>query len=237
VAAHVVRPTDFPIRSFHYRTLINDGARFHKVTDAAVALDYGLKPDEEAVHARRLGLADLSPLRRIGFKGREAIEWLKTQGLTIGDDNNRAWCQERPGSAVVARLADTEALILGDLAAIGDLCARLEHEHGKQKPPRCFHVPRRDSSAWFLITGAHAGSVFAKLCAMDMRHHKFPSGSVAQTSLARMNVIVIRSDLGEMPSFHLVFDSASADYLWRALKDAMEEFGGRPVGHAALLEL
>ncbi|MGH8504009.1 MAG: sarcosine oxidase [Gammaproteobacteria bacterium] len=237
MAAHVVRPTDFLIRSFHYRALINEGARFHTLTDAAVAFDYGLEPDEEAVRARDLGLADLSPLPRTGFKGREAIQWLKAQGLTIGDENNRAWRQERPDGAVVARLADTEALILGDLAAIGGLCARLKHAHDHQKPPRCYHVPRGDSSAWFLVTGEHAGAMFAKLCAVDMRHHKFPSGAVAQTSLARMNVIVIRNDLGETPGFHLVFDSASAHYLWRVLKDAMEEFEGRPVGHAALLEL
>lgn len=237
MSAHAINPTEFAVRSFHYRTLMSEGARFHAINDAAVALDYGLTPDEEAMHARRLGLADLSPLPRTGFKGREAIQWLKAQGLTIGKENNHAWNQDLSGSAVVARLADTEALILGDLAAIGDRCARLEDAHAQQKPSRCYHVPRRDGSAWFLVTGEHAGTMFAKLCAVDMRHHKFPSGAVAQTSLARMNVIVIRLDLGDTPSFHLVFDSASADYLWRALKDAMEEFQGQPVGHAALLEL
>jgi sarcosine oxidase subunit gamma len=40
-----------------------------------------------------------------------------------------------------------------------------------------------------------------------------------------------------VPVFHLLADSASADYLWEALLDAMAEFGGAPVGLAALRSL
>jgi len=237
VSAQPVQPTDYSIRSFHYRTLIQEGARFYALADTAVAFDYGGTGDTERVQARRLGLVDLSPLPRTGFKGREAIQWLRGQGLTIGDENNRAWVQGQSHGPVVARLADTEALILSDTGAKVGLCARLKRTHGTDKPSRCFHVPRRDGSAWFAVTGEHAGSMFAKLCGVDLRHHKFPTGSVAQTSLARMNVVVIRSDLGETPVFFLIFDSASADFLWGCLKDGMAEFDGAPVGHAALVAL
>lgn len=240
-AQATVQPTDFSIRGFHYRTLISEGARFYALADAAVAADYGGTPEAELAQARRLGLVDLSPLPRTGFKGAQALAWLRQQGLTIGDENNRAWVQGQPRDAVVARLADTEALILGHLMgnprAETGLCAHLENLYLEEKPARCYHVPRRDNSAWFAVTGEHAGSMFAKLCGVDLRHHKFATGSVAQTSLARMNVIVIRSDLGETPVFYLVFDSASANYLWVCLKDAMAEFEGAAVGHAALLAL
>ncbi len=237
MCAQAVHPTDFPVRSFHYRTLIREGARFYALADAALASDYGGGPEAERTQARRLGLVDLSPLPRTGFKGREAIVWLKEQGLTIGDENNRAWVQGQLQGPVVARLADTEALILSDIAAKIGLCLRLDKNYLNERPARCYHVPRRDGSAWFAVTGEHAGSMFAKLCGVDLRHHKFPTGSIAQTSLARMNVIVIRSDLGNTPVFFLVFDSASADYLWGCLKDAIAEFDGAPVGHAALLTL
>jgi sarcosine oxidase subunit gamma len=40
-----------------------------------------------------------------------------------------------------------------------------------------------------------------------------------------------------MPAYHLIFDSASADYLWRALKDAMIEFDGKPVGYDAIVSI
>lgn len=237
MSAHAVHPIDFPIRSFHYRTLIREGARFYALADAALASDYGGAPDAERLQACHLGLADLSPLPRTGFKGPDAIAWLRRQGLTIGDENNRAWVQGQPHDPVVARLADTEALILGDTAGKVGLCARLERNYATARPARCYHVPRRDGSAWFAVTGEHAGSMFAKLCGVDLRHHKFPTGSIAQTSLARMNVVAIRSDFGDTPVVFLLFDSASADYLWRCLKDAMAEFDGAPVGHAALLAL
>ena len=56
-------------RAFHYRDLEAAGAQFETVQDAAVAWAYG--SDGEADTARRLGLADLSPLARTGFKGRD----------------------------------------------------------------------------------------------------------------------------------------------------------------------
>jgi len=237
VSQQVVQPDRYPVRSFHYRTLIREGARFYALTNAALAADYGGDPEIERAQARRLGLADLSPLPRTGYKGREALRWLRAQGLTIGEENHRAWRQGHSHDPVVARLADTEALILSDTGVTVGLCARLARVHTADKPARCYHVPRRDSSAWFAVTGEHAGTMFAKLCGVDLRHHRFPSGSVAQTSLARMNVVVIRSDLSETPVYFLIFDSASTDYLWKCLKDAMAEFDGAAVGHEALLAL
>ena len=43
--------------------------------------------------------------------------------------------------------------------------------------------------------------------------------------------------LGAMPSYHLLFDGASAEYLWRVLLDAMAEFDGAPVGRDTLIVL
>lgn len=235
MATHHVQPTEYSRRGFHYRTLIEDGAIFHEVADAAVALNFGRSGDEETAQATKLGLADLSPLPRTGFKGRGSIEWLQDRGLEIGDENNRAWPQTSGG--VVARLADTEALVLGDITGGDDLIARLNGAFQTDRPGGCYHVPRREGAAWFVVTGARVSEMLAKLCGVDLRLARFPSGSVAQTSLARMNVIAIRADLGGTPAFHLLFDSASADYLWGCLKDAMTEFDGMPVGHAALLSL
>ncbi len=76
--------------------------------------------------------------------------------------------------------------------------------------------------------------MFAKLCGVDLRPAKFASGRIAQTSIARLNGIVIRDDKGELPAYHLLVDSASAGYLWGCLRDAMTEFGGTPIGLRAL---
>lgn len=228
-------PTDFAIRSLNYRTLVNAGARFGELAGAAIALDFGASTEEETAQARKLGLADVSVLRRTGFKGREAIAWLRGRGIQIGDVNNRVYAQD--DGTLIARLADTEAVILGAVSGDSDRCASLNDACEAVQPARCFHVPRQESSAWFLITGTHVSEMFAKICGIDMRLEKFPNGSIAQTSIARMNAIAFRQDMGDTPVFHLVFDSASATYLWGCLQDAATEFDGAPVGHNAILAL
>jgi sarcosine oxidase subunit gamma len=232
---NIAHPAEFNARSFHYRTLLADGAHFAEFSGCAIASGYGASIEDESAQARELGLADLSPLPRTGFKGRRALHWLKKAGLHVGDDNNSSWRQDN--GSIVARIADTEALVLGDLGHKSDICAQLDSRVTGEKPESCYHVPRRDSSAWFLVTGASAVIMFAKLCGVDMRRAKFPSGMVAQTSIARMNAICIRNDLRDMPAYHLIFDSASADYLWHSLKDAMTEFDGKPVGYDAIVSI
>ena len=84
----------------------------------------------------------------------------------------------------------------------------------------CFRVARDETSCWLLLTGAHAASMMAKVCAVDLRPQSFASDSIAQTNVARLNVIVIRGDIGQVPAFDLITDLASAVYLWGALLDA-----------------
>ncbi|RML61209.1 Sarcosine oxidase, gamma subunit, partial [Pseudomonas syringae pv. maculicola] len=52
-------------------------------------------------------------------------------------------------------------------------------------------------------------------------------GSVAQTSAARINVIVINVGAETGPRMQILFDRASLAYFKDAMLDAMTEFGGR----------
>lgn len=214
-------------RSFIYRRLIAAGASFIAVDDAAVA---DALPDEEAA-VGRLGLADLSPMPRTGFKGPDALAWLAGQGLTMPTGNNSA-ARQLDGMLAV-RLSDGEALLLCALSGGAGRIAHLEAAAG----PGCHPAPRRDSHAWFMLTGKHAVDCLRKLCGVDLRLHKFADHAVAQTSVARLSAIVIRDDRAGAPAFHLLADSAAAGFFWDALIDAMAEFDGRPVGLGALRRL
>ena len=225
-------------RSFVYRKLRDLGARFETVNSGAVALDFGQVP-AETERAKLLGLADLSPLPRTGFKGSGAVEWLQAQGLEIGAESNRGYRQ--PGGEVALRLAPTEIFLIDSLAGSGALIERLNQawSWGSEKPRKLigYPMPRADSHAWFALSGRAAPEMFAKICGIDLRLDKFESGRIAQTSIAKMSGIILRQDQGATPLFHLLADSASADYLWEALRDAMAEFGGAPVGLSALRAL
>jgi len=186
-----------------------------------------------------MGIADLSVLPRTGFKGAGTVEWLTAQGLAIGPDSNRAYPQA--GGELAARLAPTEIFLIDGLAGTGEFVRRLNAawSWGGEKPRTLigYQMPRSESHAWFMITGKHAPAMFAKICGVDLRLHRFAVGAIAQTSIAKMSGILIRADLGDTAAFHLLADSASAEYLWTCVLDAMAEFDGAPVGLWALRKL
>lgn len=225
------RPADRLRRCFVYRILEQEGARFAEINGAAVAASFGAV-DDEIEAARHMALADLSPLPRAGFKGRDALDWAQRQGVAVSDSNNAAHRQAVGGLA--ARLADTEILVLDGLDGAGALPQRLASQWSTDAAAGTYLVNRQAGNFWFVVSGAHGAEMFAKLCAVDLRPAKFPPGAVAQTPVARTNCIVIRDHLGGVPAWHLLGDSASAEYQWGRLVDAMAEFGGRPVGIDAL---
>jgi sarcosine oxidase subunit gamma len=234
-----VKPTDFPRRSYVYRVLEAAGARFEALGGCAVAMDFGKPVEMEIERAKKLAIADLSPLPRTGVKGAGTVEWLTEQGLVIGPESNKAYAQA--GGALAARLAPTEILLLDGLAGEGRLIRRVNEawRWGEEQPRRLigYPMPRADSHCWFAVSGAQAPAMFAKICGVDVRPAKFAEGAIAQTSVARISGIVIRHDLGATFSCHLLADSASAEYLWHCVIDAMAEFEGGPVGLAALRAL
>lgn len=228
-------PTHFLIRSPHYRTLLAEGANFIEHRDVVLVDDYGNSAEDEALQAQQLGLIDLTPIARTGFKGKQAIDWVKSLGLNIEDTNNQAYTQDN--GSVVARLADTEVLILNNLQSGQNQCTPLEEEYEKNNPTQCYSVPRNDSSSWFMVTGKYSSDMFAKICGVDLRLKSFQNGAISQTSIARINGIIIRNDIKNTPAFYLLFDSASTDYMWSCLKDAFVEFNGTPIGDSALSKL
>jgi len=233
-----VKLADYPRRSFLHRKLEAAGASFVALGDAAIAADFG-DPAAEAAMASQLGLTDLSVVARGGFKGTGTLDWLAGQELVLPGESNRALRQEDGG--LLARLSQNEALILVALEDGESRVAALDEAWlaGREagEGPQGYPLPRRDSHAWFRLTGEKWPATLAKLCAVDLRPAKFPDGAVAQTVAARVNVIVIRDDIGDLLAFHLLVDSASAAYFWDGLLDAMAEFGGRPVGLSALKSL
>lgn len=221
-------------RSFVYRQLAGAGAVFDTVAGGAVAMHYG-DPDGEVETARRLGVADLSVLPRGGFKGPGTAQWLVGQGVAVPEVNGAA--AQHDGS-LAARLGPEEVLVLGGLDGAVGFVDRLDKAWADGGDgPRGFPVPRQETHAWFLVMGEHAADMFAKLCAVDLRPQSFANHRIAQTSVARANAIVIRADVAGTLAYHLLTDSATADYYLPVLLDAMSEFAGGLVGLQALQTL
>jgi sarcosine oxidase subunit gamma len=186
--------------------------------------------------AGQLGLVDLSTFPRTGFKGAGTPAWAQARGVVLPAAPNLA----RPQScgSLVARLSDSELLILagraGDHGDEQPLPVRLAGAWSLDSADRTYLLLRQHSHAWFALTGRCASEAMSKVCGVDLHPARFDDARVAQTSVARVNAIVIRQDLNGGYGLHLLSDISSAGYLWMALLDAMEEFGGRAVGVDAL---
>jgi sarcosine oxidase, subunit gamma len=172
----------------------------------------------------KLKLIDLSVLPRWGLKGRDAFTFLKTQGASTPNDDNRA--EPQHDGSLIARLSPGEALILSAVPDGRSTVAGAVEAIPPEGRGACYPVPRRDSHCWFIVAGHDGPRMFAKLCGVDLAADQFADGSIAQTSVARLSAIVIRHDIGGTVSFSILTESASAEYLWDCLIDAMTEFSG-----------
>jgi sarcosine oxidase subunit gamma len=185
--------------------------------------------------ARKLAIADLTPLPRLGFKGRGTIEAMKKRGVVVEATPNRAFRQPDGGFCLV--LGSGEVMLLSNLRGDGAKLTEMEKTWRFEDEERTYPLLRRDSHAWLAVTGTMAPALFAKLCAVDLRLDKFADLAIAQTSVAGMSAIVTRADIGASPVFHVLADSAAAVYICSCLTDAAGEFGGGIVGLEAVREL
>lgn len=216
-------------RSPLHARIEGQGARFLSTADALVAEGFG------TADPARLAIADLSALPRLGFKGRGTIPAMQARGITVEAHPNRAFRQPDGGLCLV--LAPGEVILLGPLSGDGARFDGLLAGWRIEDEERTYPLLRRDSHALFAIMGSDAPAMFAKICGIDLRLHKFADLAIAQTSVAKLTGIVTRADLGTTPVFHLLADSASADYCLTCLLDAAEEFQGGLVGIDAVRSL
>jgi sarcosine oxidase subunit gamma len=175
-----------------------------------------------------LTLANLSALPRIGFKGRGTIDAMKTRGFAVEATPNRAFRQADGSLCMV--LAPGEVFLLAAPHGDGGRFDALLRDWRIEDEERTYPLLRRDSHAWFAVIGDSASDFFSRICGIDLRLHRFADLSIAQTSVAKLNAIIVRADAGQKPVFHCLADSASADYLGRCLQDAAGEFGVSWIG-------
>ncbi|MGI9238743.1 MAG: sarcosine oxidase, partial [Woeseiaceae bacterium] len=213
-----------------YRWHASHGAIFIERSDAVFVDCYGESGDEVSA-ARSLGICDLSLLPRHGLTGAGAESWLLAHGYETPQRPNTAVTQSN--GDLLARMSAEEYLCLR-LSDLADSARAGQSDWSGDDDGNFYPVPRADSHCLFAVTGSSAATLFSTLCAVDLRPHNFANGRVAQTSVARVNAIVIRHDLQRTQNFYVLAATSAAEYLWECLLEAMGEFGGEPIGIAAL---
>lgn len=220
-----VIPESFNKRSFVYRKLSQ--ASFGRVDDSCVAMAFS----NDHLQAARAGLLDLSTLTRLGYRGTNASTYLQGAGYPVPEVANQAVVSD--DGDLILRLSQNEFWILSAFENRGTEIAQLRQR--KLPDNACYPLFCQESHAWFVMTGVHLAAIMAKICGIDLRDNVFPIGSIAQTSVARVNVVLVHHQVNDNPCFSILCDSAAAEYLWDCLLDAMDEYGGEVIGLNALV--
>ena len=223
-ATHALR------RSQLYRRHIAMDAEFVTLGDSVVVSRYGtIEQEQDLTQAQQLGLVDLSTLPRTGFKGAGTPDWAASIGIDLPAQPNRAVLQS--DGTLVARLSKSELLLASNLDGLSE---SIDNANQAALAERVYSLPRSDSHSWLVLCGSQAAETLAKVCGVDLRPHKFSNGEIAQTSIAKINGVIVRNDLAETLSYCIFSDSSSVEFLWDSLLDAMAEFEGAAVGIQAL---
>ena len=160
-------PAAYLRRSPLRRALQDAGASWTEIAGAAVASTVA---NRSATNAE-VTIVDLSPLPRLGFKGRGTIAAMQKRGVVVEAQPNRAFRQ--PGGGLCLVLAPGEVILLPNLAGDGTAIDEMAANWRLDDEERTYPLLRRDSHAWLYITGPKAPAMFAKICAIDLRPGKF----------------------------------------------------------------
>jgi len=74
------------------------------------------------------------------------------------------------------------------------------------------------------LAGPRSKDVLGKLTSLNTRNAAFPNLSGAQASVAHAHAIVLREDIGSIPSFHLLVGRDYAESVWESIVHAGHEF-------------
>jgi sarcosine oxidase subunit gamma len=84
-----------------------------------------------------------------------------------------------------------------------------------------------ESRTTIVVSGPKARDVLAKGCPLDLHPSVFGEGACAQSLVGPVGVALYREPAGaaDPPRFELVVLRSFADFLWRSLEDAGQEYG------------
>lgn len=161
-----------------------------------------------------VALVDLSQRGRFGIKGPGTVEWLESRGLHV-PAVNRATIQD---GVRMLRLGTSEIVVLdhGNNAVL-----RILDSWRSSTGRKGYDTWRHESWCWLRIVGDEAESLLTRLCAIDVRAHVFTHEIVAQTRIAGIDAVIIRSSI-DTQGFDVLADTSLAAFLAATISHEIE---------------
>ena len=219
----------------------------HLALGAAMVVEYGwqrparfLSVEEELQRLRtNVGLLDISPVGKLSIQGENAEALLRgafpgVPPLDIGDVGQIVPANlPESGNVVLARLAQDEFMALTSPNQVVSVTEVLE-----ATSVGCAHIFDLTSAlAGARITGPSAHLLLAVISEFNSSLSSFLDMSCAQTKAAEIHGVIFRLDFSGVSSYELYFGREFGEYMWEALLEAADEYGGGPVGLEAMARL
>lgn len=131
----------------------------------------------------------------------------------------------------VARLTETEAWLTSPAGTGATLSGAIE----ESADLAVFDLTPAFSAAQ--LVGPESALVVASLTDLDLRPGGMPDGTCAQTTIAEVYGLIIRADIGDLPSYRLFCGREFGIYVWESLVEAGEAYGMALMGSEALAGL
>ncbi|GAB1362662.1 hypothetical protein MASR1M32_18980 [Rhodobacter sp.] len=144
------------------------------------------------------GMTDLTAAPRFGIKGAGVSDWITAQGMALPAVNR--WLPVDAGRLL--RLGREEVVMLAEDRAAE--LRSLRDGWDSATGPRGHAAWREEGWARLRLDALRHARTMAALCAVDLRQGRFGADAIAQTRIAGIEGIVLRS--GDGRAFDLLFD-------------------------------
>lgn len=199
------------------------GAELREFNDSCFAVR--IQPEEvEAQASETLAMCDLSGLQKLGVKGRDADDWLRSNGTNVPAGIFET--AELPESGVIVRVGADEFFLEEGIgsAMVKTLSTKVDSHDGEM-----YRVEHEEAT--FLLVGTRADKVLAQTCGINFR--KVAAHQVVFTRVAGVSCGVYQNSTVN-PAWRFWVDPAYAEYLWETLVEICESLDGQVIGVGCL---
>lgn len=180
-----------------------------------------------------VGICDISPVSKTDLQSHDLgnhIVQLRT--LTVGSCMNHKFASVKT-PVLIAKLTDTEAMMISKTETgptIAEIFAKQDAD--------CIHaVDITSGLAGISIIGPESRSILASSTDVDISNSNFPNMSCSQIRFAEVHALLLRLDFNNTLAFELYFTRDFGVYIWEAVTESAQHYGGGPIGIDALESL
>jgi heterotetrameric sarcosine oxidase gamma subunit len=220
-------PARSPLHHWHAA----HGARFAERDGWQVVAAYS-DPGQEAQTARAgLGLADISAFAKLSLRGPAVAELAQALVRDSAALSPRGVAPVPDGTALACRLADDQLLLLASRPKATVLDRQLA---SLCQDRAVVQTDVTSAYAGFAVVGPRLEEFLSRLTHLDLRPTSFPANSCAETALAGVEALLIRSEGLALPALRIYVAWDLGEYVWERMMEAGRDEQVVPVGLEAL---